>query len=149
MEHPKVGFKCECNIFTCSLNGPRETLQVLRNGFEWNKMETKFGHNFFFSCDLQMALVALPKAFKRILTNLQKLEISHLGPEGKNNNIWVTFDFSHMFFLSSRIVYKWPTHCFPRLSKQFWEISKNLELIILMLRVWVSIVGRVLIHLIF
>ena len=59
--------------------GPIYNFQVITNGFEWNKMKTKFGHkSVFLATGLQMALRALPRACKRILTNLQKLEISHL-----------------------------------------------------------------------
>ena len=48
-----------------------------------------FSQNFllFFSKGLQMALIALPKAFTPILKNLQNFEISHLSAKMTNINV--------------------------------------------------------------
>ena len=93
-----------------------------------------------------MAFLMLPKAFKVNLKTLQKFEISHLGANTTNINIWVPLSFSHnslhfsqnclqmtLATLSKVLIpilktlgkvevsyfsYKWPWHEIPRLLKR-------------------------------
>ena len=65
-----------------------------------------FSQNFllFFSKGLQMALIALPKAFTPILKNLQNFEISHLSAKMTNINVWVPLSFSLLSIYFSQMV---------------------------------------------
>ena len=62
-----------------------------------------------------MALATLPMAFKVNLKTLQTFEISHLGANTTNINIWILVSFSHNFLYFSQID--------PRNTLQGFEID--------------------------
>ena len=89
----------------------------LKQGKKWKLILSKF--RSFFSNDLEMALIALPRGFKAILKNTRKFEISYHSVEVANINIWIPFRFSQKIFNFSQMVYKWPSQRFRWLLKQF------------------------------
>jgi hypothetical protein len=83
-------------------------IYIYINNFEGNIMEINFRLQFclFFSNDLQIARTTLHGAFTLILKSLQHFELSYLGFEMTNINLWVLLSLFHNFLYFSQMICK-------------------------------------------